>query len=100
MRELFIYYRVQVAQEARARRLVETLQSQLCAQFPQLVARLLRRPEDSGGQQTWMETYSTNPMLSAQGVTVQIQAAIEAKAGALTPHIVGPRHTEVFVPCA
>jgi Domain of unknown function (DUF4936) len=100
VRELFIYYRVQVAQEAHARRVVRTFQSQLCARFPQLVARLLCRPEESEGQQTWMEIYSTNPMLSPSGVTVELQAAIEAQALALAPCIVGSRHTEVFVPCA
>lgn len=100
MRELFIYYRAQTAQEAHIRRVVESFQSNLCTKFPHLVARLLRRFEESEGQHTWMEIYSANPMLGREGVNIELQAAIEAQASALSAWIVGPRHTEVFISCA
>lgn len=97
MRELFIYYRVRVIDEASARRIVESFQSQLCAQFPPLVARLLRRAEESEGLHTWMEIYFAEPKMSHEGINSEVEAAIAVRALALSHLIVGPRHTEVFV---
>ena len=99
MRELFIYYRLHSNDAATAQAAVQTLQAQLRAQYPQLVARLLRRTEVVDGQQTWMETYSTDPMRDPAGITTDMQSDIEARARALLSQLTGPRHTEVFTAC-
>jgi len=95
MRELFIYYRVRAADAQAAQAAVSQLHAQLRATYPRLGARLLRRPADETGSQTWMETYA-----SPDGITDAMQARIESGALMLAPLIDGPRHTEVFVACA
>ena len=102
MRELFIYYRLRSIDAEAARGLVLDYQAQLRSQHPQLIARLLRRPDHddaAGERQTWMETYSTDPMREPAGVTAELQTEIEAKAAVLVPLLDGPRHTEVFTAC-
>jgi len=98
MRELFVYYRVSSSDAAAVQAAVHEMQAQLRAESPALVTRLLRRPGDNDGLQTWMETYSAP--LTSDGVTPTLQARIEAQALVLAPLIAGPRHTEVFVACA
>lgn len=95
VRTLFIYYRVASSQAAAARLAVEALQSRLREALPGLQTQLLRRPEEKDGQQTWMEIYS-----HPQGVSPQAQDHIEAAARELQALCPGPRHVEVFVPCA
>ena len=98
MRELFIYYRLRSIDVAAARALVIDFQAQLRRHHPQLIARLLRRPDDAvDDRQTWMETYSTDPVREPAGVTAELQAAIEARAAVLAPLLDGPRHVEVFI---
>jgi predicted transcriptional regulator len=102
MRELFIYYRLRSIDSAAALEVVNVFQAQLRLQYPQLIARLLRRTDDVDGadaRQTWMETYSTDPMRDPAGVTAELQSVIEAKASALLPLLDGTRHTEVFNAC-
>jgi hypothetical protein len=100
MRELFIYYRLQSIHAAAAEALVIGFQAQLRKQYPPLIPRLLRR-SDTGvdGRQTWMETYSTDPMREPAGVTAELESAIAAQAAVLAPLLDGPRHTEVFTAC-
>jgi hypothetical protein len=95
MRELFIYYRVRAADAPAAQAVVAQLHAQLRGMYPQLSARLLRRPAEANGSQTWMETYA-----SPDGITDAMQTRIESEALVLAPLIDGPRHTEVFVACA
>ena len=95
MRELFIYYRVRLDRAAAVQAAVQRLHAQLRYDNPQLSARLLRRPDEENGLQTWMEIYTAE-----LGITDDIQARIEAGAHALLPLIDGPRHIEVFIPCA
>lgn len=97
MRELFVYYRVRSADAAAALVAVQAFQAALCAEQPALVARVLRRPFEADGVQTWMETYATDPGRSPAGVDVAMQVQIEARSTALAPHLDGPRHVEVFV---
>ncbi len=102
MRELFIYYRLRSIDAETAQGLVLDFQAQLRMQYPQLMARLLRRPphsDEAGEQQTWMEIYSTDPMREPAGITAELQSAIEAAAAVLGPLLDGPRHTEVFTAC-
>ena len=100
MRELFVYYRVATADAAAAQAQVQALHAQLRGIDPGLDARLLRRPDEADGQQTWMETYALDAGEGPAGVGPELQAEIEARAGRLLTLIDGPRHVEVFVPCA
>ena len=95
MRELFVYYRIRSNDAAAARAAGPRVQAQLRRDDPQLSARLLRRPEEENGLQTWMEIYAADA-----GISEETQARIEAAAQALLPMLDGPRHTEVFIPCA
>jgi hypothetical protein len=99
MRELFIYYRVRLIDAAAAEAAVKDFQAELRQQFPQLIARLLRRPETTDDRQTWMETYSTDPLRDPAGISSGMQSEIEARALALLSMLDGPRHTEVFMAC-
>ena len=100
MRELFVYYRVRSIDARAAQDAVLALHAELVERCPGLRARLLRRPEETDGQQTWMETYSTDPMRVPAGITEAMQADIEARAHGLSPFVQGTRHTEVFIACA
>ena len=100
MRELFVYYRVRADDAAAAMLLVRGLHDRLVAQHPALSTRLLRRPEENDGLQTWMEVYAADPRREPGGVSTALQAAIEAQSAALLPLLAGRRHTEVFVACA
>ena len=96
MRELYVYYRVPDGAAEAAAPEVATLHAELRAAWPGLDARLLRRPEASAGQQTWMEIYTRAPA----GVDPALQADIEARAARVLTCVAGPRHVEVFLACA
>jgi uncharacterized iron-regulated membrane protein len=100
MRELFIYYRVHSVDAEASSAAVRAFQARLCERYPALLVRLLRRPGEVDGSQTWMETYATDPMRNPDGITAELQAAIEAQARQQLPAFDGPRHTEVFIACA
>ncbi len=100
MRELFVYYRVRIGSEASASKIVDAFQAELRQQVPSLVARLLRRSEEPGAAQTWMETYAMALGPADEGISATCQQTIEAAARPLAPCIDGSRHTEVFVPVA
>ena len=100
MRELFVYYRVTAAQAAVTLAQVQALHAELRSVAPGLAARLLRRPEEADGQQTWMETYALDPSAGSAGVGLELQAEIEARATRLVTRIAGPRHVEAFIACA
>lgn len=100
MRELFIYYRSRADREAEVAQRVRAWQASLCERHPGLQARLLRRPGTRDGLQTWMETYSIPMSENPDGVSAELQQAIEAQAAALSDCIEGTRHTEVFNACA
>ena len=106
MRELFVYYRVPSIDALAAQALVHGFHERLLSLHPHLNARLLCRSDEAdeadetGAWQTWMETYSTDPMREPAGITAEIQSDIEAHARVLLPLIDGPRHTEVFIACA
>lgn len=100
MPELFIYYQLDVADAPAAQRAVAVFQAGLSARYPWLRARLLRRPNATDGQETWMETYAADPALSTTGITPAIAAQIERAAAVLAPWLRGVRHAEVFLACA
>lgn len=94
-RQLFIYYRVASGRAAAARLAIEALQARLRLALPGLRTQLLRRPDEKDGLQTWMEVYA-----HPDGVSLRAQEHIEAAARELQALCPGPRHVEVFVPCA
>lgn len=100
MPELFIYYRLDLADSPAALRAVTAFQADLRARYPWLRARLLRRLQAIDGQETWMETYSADPLMISTGITPEVASRIEQAAAALLPLLRGARHTELFVACA
>jgi Domain of unknown function (DUF4936) len=100
MRELFIYYRIQLDQIDAARAAVLAMQAALTETHVRVRARMLFRPDVQDGLQTWMETYSTDRMQDPHGISLELQAEIESRAAALAPFIHGARHVEVFHACA
>ena len=96
MRELFIYYRVRQLHRDAAQTEVRRFQAGLRAHHPALRARLLRRPAEIDGLQTWMETYALDD--APGGISKTVQAEIAHAAEALARWIDGARHIEVFEP--
>jgi len=96
MRELYIYYRVDDAHIAAARRAVEAMHDRLRQAYPGLVARLLTRAGDGSAPQTWMETYALSG--SADGVVAEVEALIAAQAASWSHLVAGSRHVEAFRP--
>jgi hypothetical protein len=100
MRELYVYYRVRGADSAAAEAEVLALQAELRAATPGLQARLLKRPDEQDGRQTWMEIYSMESAVNIDGVSARLEASIEARAAERLTHVDGIRHVEVFLACA
>ena len=99
MRELFIYYRVELDHVPAALAALRAMQARLIDARPHVRARMLYRPDTPDRLQTWMEIYSTDFMQHPQGISVELQAEIESRAACLAPFIHGTRHVEVFTAC-
>ena len=100
MPELFIYYRLDLADAPAALRAAALFQGDLRLRYAWLRTRLLRRPQANDGQETWMETYSADPAMNSTGVTPEVTAQIEQAAAVLAPFLRGARHAELFLACA
>ena len=100
MREVFVYYRVRVADASAVHAAAQAMQARLRARHPGLIARLMRRADAPTGDETWMETYAVDPARAPEGVSAALEAAIAVAAIALQPLLAGPRHAEVFIACA
>lgn len=98
-RELFIYYRVKLAEADALQAQVTALQQHLRALHPGLEARLLRRPEPADGWHTWMETYALPRHPDGVSPALEQQIA-QLAADRLGPLLPAARHVEVFTPCA
>ena len=96
-RELYVYFRADRGQASAVRAAVTDMQAQLRSEVPDLQARLLKRMESSGEQDTWMETYAIS---LAEGVTEELGSTIEQRAAAWRDLLDGQRHIEVFSSCA
>jgi hypothetical protein len=97
-RQLFVYYRVAAPDLGACVQAARSFQAELQRTHPDLQCALLQRPaaEDAGGQRTLMETYAR-----PGGIDAALQAHIaQAAATALALLVAGPRHVEVFEPCA
>jgi hypothetical protein len=100
-KELFVYYRAEVAHEAAVACAVTDMHGALRLEMASLRARLLRRPlADAAQQHTWMETYSIDGAHAHDGIDERCVALIERHAQAWSELRCGPRHLEVFEACA
>ena len=94
--QVFVYYRVRVADGAAAIAAAQAGQAHLRVTLPGLACTLSRRVDDAAEHLTLMETYAHGDAVTAaaqRDIERQMRAAIEA-------WLVGERHIEVFVPCA
>lgn len=92
-RSLFLYFRVAREHEPAAVAALRRLHAEWSGM---LECELLRRADDGAGSVTLMEVYRR-----AGGVSADLQATIEREAAQrVAPWLVGPRHVEVFEPCA
>ena len=89
MTDLYIYYRVPDAQVAQLAPRVRAMQAGLNAAHG-VAGQLKRRPGSTDGLQTWMEIYPA----ANDGFHAALAAAVQQ--AALSEHIDGQRHTEVF----
>lgn len=94
----FVYYRVRLADLARAEAAAKAMQAECEARWPALHARLMWRVEDRPGavegDVTLMEVYEGLP--SSQAAAELERLARER----LAPWLAGERHVEDFEPCA
>ena len=101
----FIYYRVHLADLATVVAMAREGPRALCRAHDGLSASLMQRPSsaaspDGSPQMTLLETYRAALDWPADQAAT-LPAAIEAAVGSpLTPWLQGPRHLEVFEPCA
>ncbi len=97
MRRLYVYYRVDAAETLHAVTAASRWQDDLRSRHVGLRAELLRRPGESEGFVTLMETYA----FDHAPVEPALQSIIENEAAEqLGAWLRGPRHVEVFEPCA
>jgi hypothetical protein len=101
-RQVFIYYRVRLAQSDTAIDAAHRMQQTLCDRWPGLRVALMRRPDtDNTTEVTLMETYALDAAVAPHGIDHALQDHIEALAQAeLGTFISGARHVEVFDTCA
>lgn len=99
-RELYVYYRAAALNADALQVAVSAMHDHLRQSYPGLHARLLRRTDTAAGVDTWMETYTRPQGLNTGGVTDAMCAHIEQEAAASHHLRAGPRHTELFEPCA
>lgn len=103
-RELYVYYRVATRDADALRIAVSAMHDRLRRVHPGLQARLLRRAEALAAEDTWMETYAVPASIGGLevhgGVCDELCARIEHEATSWQHLRSGPRHTEVFDPCA
>jgi hypothetical protein len=101
-RSWFIYYRVLPGDLPRAVEAVRGAQTRLCEEQPGLRASLMRKAPAAGAREpmTLLETYSV-AIDWPDGHAAALPSAIEHIVGAaVAPWLQGPRHLEVFEPCA
>jgi Domain of unknown function (DUF4936) len=95
-RELFVYYRVAEGEWREACAAVHELQRDLRACYPELTARVLRRPDVGDGLVTLMEVYSIDARSNPDGVDGHWQSRIEDAAQVLRRWLRSDRHVDCF----
>lgn len=95
-RALFIYYRVPQAHRADAFEAITAVQQSLMRRLPGVQARLWCRSDEQVAdalEQTWMEVYE-----HPEGVDALCEQVLRELLQSLPAGLIGPRHTEAFVP--
>jgi hypothetical protein len=93
-RELYVYYRVAQAHWRAAADAASAWQRELHSTRPDLIARVLRRPDARDDGVTLMETYAF--AAGADAIDDALQAVLERGAPALRPWLIGERQVEPF----
>ena len=89
---LYVYFKFVMRDEPAVPGAVRAMQRDLRLEFPQVHARLLKRPQaDADGRETWMETYELAPADLPQLRSRLDQLAVQYQ-------LPQPRRNEVFVP--
>ena len=88
--DLYIYYRVQVADAALYLTKITEMQDNLSREYGVRTA-LKRRPEEQDGLHTWMEVY----LEVAEGFEAKLEQAVASSE--LPAMIAGKRHMEHFL---
>lgn len=88
--DLYVYYRVQVADAAVFLTNITALQDNLSLEYGVRTA-LKRRPEEQDGLHTWMEVY----LEVAEGFEAKLEQAVANSQ--LPAMIIGKRHMEHFL---
>jgi quinol monooxygenase YgiN len=90
---LYVYYRVRARDEQAVVAALRLLHARWRETAPTLQCELLRRSDEGGDSVTLMETYA--------GASLEALQRFESEAAAQAAlWLVGPRHIEVFAPCA
>jgi hypothetical protein len=89
---LFVYYKLILADYPDVRSKIKTLQTALVAKFPGLHCDLMKRPDtDASGNETWMEIYTLGEIdLNAFRDTLDRLAMEQG--------LSMPRRNEIFTP--
>lgn len=96
----FIYYRVRRSDVSSAVAAVRAAQHRLCEAQPGLAATLMQRPSSDEAEVTLLESYSVAAGWPETRLAA-VPSAIEAAVATAAEHWQrGPRHLEVFSPCA
>jgi hypothetical protein len=101
-RSWFLYYRVLPGDLPRAVEAVRGAQTRLCEEQPGLRAALMQKAPAAGAREpmTLLEIYSV-AIEWPVGLAAALPEAIEQIVGAaVAPWLQGPRHLELFEPCA
>lgn len=94
----FVYYRVHPQNLEHAVLAVQQQQQELRGAYLGLQATLMRRSDENPTQATLMEIYQgSQPGLLSPALAAEIETAM---ASVLQGLLLGPRHTEEFLPCA
>ena len=89
---LYVYFKFVVQDDPAVPGAVRAMQADLGREFPQVLARLMKRPDADGeGRETWMETYELRQVDLARFRERLDQLAV-------LHHLPQPRRNEVFVP--
>jgi hypothetical protein len=96
-RQLFVYWRVGVADTEAALQAVRGWQQSLRAQHPALQTRLFLRHDAARDEATVMESYALVAHGPSPGIDARLQRQIEHDGTAALQHwLCGTRHVEVF----
>lgn len=89
-RAVFVYYKLEPSERARLEPLMRAYLEALKSRWPELEVERMRREDEEGDAQTWMDVFRCSA-----GVSDGMLDDIRRQAGAFG--LPGPRHYEVFI---